>query len=57
MVPGVVLVSQNAFAEGSGHSDPIAPALLALFVVLVRRQNSIALELACPEQKNCWKSE
>jgi Kef-type K+ transport system membrane component KefB len=35
MVPGVFLVSQNAFAEAAGHSDPIAPALLALFVVLL----------------------
>ena len=36
MVPGILLVSQNAFAsEAAGHSDPIAPALLALFVVLL----------------------
>lgn len=35
MVPGVLLVSQNAFAEAAGHSDPIAPALLAIFVVLL----------------------
>ena len=35
MVPGFLLVSQNAFAEATGHSDPIAPALLALFVVLL----------------------
>jgi Kef-type K+ transport system membrane component KefB len=35
MVPGVFLISQNVFAEAAGHSDPIAPALLALFVVLL----------------------
>jgi Kef-type K+ transport system membrane component KefB len=35
MIPGILLVSQNAFAEAAGHSDPIAPALLALFVVLL----------------------
>jgi Kef-type K+ transport system membrane component KefB len=35
IAPGVLLVSRNAFAEAVGHSDPIAPALLALFVVLL----------------------
>jgi Kef-type K+ transport system membrane component KefB len=35
IVPGALLVFRNAFAsEAAGHSDPIAPALLALFVVL-----------------------
>jgi Kef-type K+ transport system membrane component KefB len=35
IVPGALLVLRNAFAsEAAGHSDPIAPALLALFVVL-----------------------
>ena len=35
MVPGVLLVSKDAFAEAAGHSDPIAPTLLAIFVVLL----------------------
>jgi Kef-type K+ transport system membrane component KefB len=35
LIPGILLISQNAFAEAAGHSDPIAPALLAIFIVLL----------------------
>jgi Kef-type K+ transport system membrane component KefB len=36
IIPGILFLFENAFAsEAVGHSDPIAPALLALFVVLL----------------------
>jgi Kef-type K+ transport system membrane component KefB len=36
IIPGILFLFENAFAsEAAGHSDPIAPALLALFVVLL----------------------
>ena len=36
LLPGIFLIYENVFAsEAAGHSDPIAPALLAIFAVLL----------------------
>ena len=36
LVPAILIFAEHGFAsEAAGHSDPIAPALLALFVVLL----------------------
>jgi hypothetical protein len=39
LVPAVLISAEYGFAAGAaGHSDPIAPTLLAIFVVLLAAQ-------------------